>query len=214
MSEHHRKRSLCYAKYSGYVIEDSSENQRDFFYVIFVANPDFEHHPKDGVEGQRGKAPKPKFIPCFLTLLQFVFLLESWPKKILLLPDFLWSAALRCHILFCSVIHPGVRVVICHLAYFDLKIRVKTWDSSVFLSCYALICCVIMGFYPCARVVQLIFLFICKDRSKSSVLVGLSPAPTSTLGARKGLVPHCLLGSAVVPELLIWGLGFWIVMKM
>lgn len=141
MSEHHRKRSLCYAKYSGYVIEDSSENQRDFFYVIFVANPDFEHHPKDGVEGQRGKAPKPKFIPCFLTLLQFVFLLESWPKKILLLPDFLWSAALRCHILFCSVIHPGVRVVICHLAYFDLKIRVKTWDSSVFLSCYADLLC-------------------------------------------------------------------------
>lgn len=50
------------------------------------------------------------------------------------------------------------------------------------------------------RVELLIFLFISKGGSKSSVLVGLcTPTPTPSSGTRKGLVPHCLLGLAVVP---------------
>lgn len=82
-------------KACGCVVEESSKNHRDFFSVIFVPHGDLEHHPQSGVEGLRGKVSRPKFKPLFLILLQFVCLLESWPKN-LLLTDFPWSAVLKC----------------------------------------------------------------------------------------------------------------------
>lgn len=140
-------------------------------------------------------------MPFFLILPQFVRLLESWPKKILLLTDFPWSAALKCShsLLFChsSWNESGF----CLPASLDLMIRVKTWGCL----CAPSFLCPGMFWASCIpvpRVELLIFLFISKGGSKSSVLVGLcarTPTPTPSSGARKGLVPHCLLGLAVVP---------------
>lgn len=63
------------------MVEDSSKNHRDFFSVIFVHYLDLKHHPRNGVEGLRRKAPRPKFMSFFLILSQFVCLLESGPQK-------------------------------------------------------------------------------------------------------------------------------------
>jgi hypothetical protein len=56
---------------------------------------------------------------------------------------------------------------------------------------------VVLGFlYPCAQDQTAHFLFLSPKADPSLETLLSFPTPTSSSGARKGLVPHCLLGSS------------------
>lgn len=116
-------------------------------------------------------------MPLFLILPQFVRLLESWPKKFCCLPTSRSQLLSSVHILFCSVIPRGMRVVFVFLLPLTSRSGLKPGVASVLLSFLALVCSGLLVLLCPGLNCLFFFLSPRADPSLQSLLVSVPPLP-------------------------------------